>query len=533
LKGGRECIFPEKPPSSKSSGRSKAAAAESGSSSNEDEQSKGLETILDNENESKSEKPARGPSVSSVKGKSSPIPQKSSFQSLNTRKPGRLLSETPSSGKEKSHSPSTETTDASSVISISQPLSSHGQLSSPSANEATASAAGTSWSHLSKDVRFYLTFHQERITHHHYFLKHDPKRFLHGELVDLALSYDPLLYAVVGFAAFHHALRQADGKVATFLNYYTRSVSKLRRSLQTGQQHHESVLLTILQLATFEVRHSLLIYFSTDRMQEYLGDWPNLVGHQRAAHHLLMELYTPTSIMKSYMRRQIFTWYSRFDVVASLLGGNETILGREWYVASENFHRQQADNSPDDLETQLASLVAICRTIGVDMATLFAKLPRGLITMEQFMAQNQELEESIQNVRVRLEELSKLEYAIFSFPDKEELGLNDIVNPYQPGGLYSRPYFMLNFSWIDWNAVSLMHRYQTALTLKQLIPPELEQLALEQCRILEAIEKWSDSPSGSLLAVHASLGLASIFLPKDYRHTMWLRRKLARMEQMG
>jgi hypothetical protein len=267
--------------------------------------------------------------------------------------------------------------------------------------------------------------------------------------------------------------------------------------------------------------------------QEYLGDWVNLIGHQRAAHHLLLELFTPQTILHSDTRRQIFTWYSRFDIVAGLLGGYGTILGREWYVASEEFHKRQAKSNPDDLETQLLSIVAKCRTIGVDMATLFAELPRGTISMDQFMVQNHELGETIRAVRVTLEELSRPEYAVFSFPEAEEPGLNDIVDPYQPGGLYRVPYFMLNFSWIDWNAVDLMHKYQTALTLQQPIPAELETLALQQCRILEAMEKWPESPTGSLLAAHASLGIASLFLPKDYRHTMWLRKKLAMMEQMG
>ena len=153
--------------------------------------------------------------------------------------------------------------------------------------------------------------------------------------------------------------------------------------------------------------------------------------------------------------------------------------------------------------------------------------------MEEFMVQNNELGDSIRSVREALEALSKPEYAVYSFSEEEEFGLDSIVNPYQPGGLYRTPYFTLNFSWIDWNAVDLMHKYQTALTLQQQSPVELESLALEQCRILEAIEKWPGSPPGSLLAAHASLGLASIFLPKNHRHTMWLRRKLATMEQMG
>jgi hypothetical protein len=252
LKGGRECIFPEKPPSSKQSSRSKAAtasAAESGSSSNDDDESKSLETIVDDEDDGKAENSAPNTPIIPGKGRTGSIPRKQSIPTLSRRKPTRLLSETSSSSKEKSNSPSTE----ASSIGPSQPPIYHGQLPSPISNEVQGSPTGTSWAHLSQDVRFYLNFHQEYITHHHYFLKSDPNRFIHGELLDLAVKYEPLLYAIVGFSAFHHTLRQVNGKVQTFLGYYTRSVSNLRRSLQHGQQHHESILLTRLQLATFEV----------------------------------------------------------------------------------------------------------------------------------------------------------------------------------------------------------------------------------------------------------------------------------------
>jgi len=259
----------------------------------------------------------------------------------------------------------------------------------------------------------------------------------------------------------------------------------------------------------------------------------NLVGHQRAAHHLLTELFTPKTIVKSDMTRQIFTWYSRFDIVAGLLGGNETWLGREWYSALEEWHDKQAELDPDNIESQLLSLVNKYRIIGVDMAVLFAQLPRGGITLEQFAGQNEALRLRIVAVRQRLEELSRPEYAVFEFPNKPHIPIDSVVDPFQPGGLYKNPYFMLNFSWSDWNAIDLMHKYQTALTLQTEIPAECETVALEQCRILEAIEKYHNSPPGSFLSVHASLGIASLFLRKDERHTMWLRRKLATMEHLG
>lgn len=113
------------------------------------------------------------------------------------------------------------------------------------------------WSHLPEDLQYYLQYHRNHLTYHHYFLKHQSDHFLHIILFDQALSYEPLLFAVVGFAAFQRALKKPNGKIEDFLGYYNQSVTLLRKSLAGGQEHSQSTLLTILQLATFEVDLSI------------------------------------------------------------------------------------------------------------------------------------------------------------------------------------------------------------------------------------------------------------------------------------
>ena len=161
------------------------------------------------------------------------------------------------------------------------------------------------------------------MTYYHYHFKLDNNDFLHTEFIDLALENEALLYAVVGFAAYHHTLQQPDGKLSHFLGYYSKAVSLLRSSLEEGRQRTAATFLTILQLATFE---------------EYLGDWVHLSQHHRAAHHLLLELYTPQAILQTETGRQIFAWYSRFDVIAGLMAGSQTVLGREWYVEYQAYY---------------------------------------------------------------------------------------------------------------------------------------------------------------------------------------------------
>lgn len=128
-----------------------------------------------------------------------------------------------------------------------------------------------SWSPLPDDLQFYLDYYRREIVGHHYLFKLDSEPFLRDELVAQALSYKPLLFALVGFAAYHVTLNRSDGRIQDFLGYYDRSVSSLRRSLASGRQHTIAMLLTILQLATFEVglkypRSGANCRFSTDKL---------------------------------------------------------------------------------------------------------------------------------------------------------------------------------------------------------------------------------------------------------------------------
>lgn len=109
------------------------------------------------------------------------------------------------------------------------------------------------WSHLKPRMQHYLQYHQTHLTFHHYFFKHNAAHFVNHVLVEIALEYEPLLYALVGFAAFHESTRISNGKIGIFLDYYNRSVQGLLLSLKRGQKHTDATLLTILQLAAFEV----------------------------------------------------------------------------------------------------------------------------------------------------------------------------------------------------------------------------------------------------------------------------------------
>lgn len=82
-------------------------------------------------------------------------------------------------------------------------------------------------------------------------------------------------------------------------------------------------------------------------------------------------------------------------------------------------------------------------------------------------------------------------------------------------------------------SINLMHKYQTALILQTPPSAELGMEAYNTCQLYEALEYWPHSPQGIVLACQASLGIACLFLPRDERHSMWARRKLATIESNG
>lgn len=376
----------------------------------------------------------------------------------------------------------------------------------------------TKWAHLKKDVQKYLDYHQQHITHYHYVFYCDPNNWFHTDLIDLALSYEPLLYAIVGFSAYYHTLTQQHGKLSDFLGYYSRSLSLLRKSLSSGSQRTEATILTILQLATFE---------------EHLGDWPNLVGHHRAAHEMLLATFTADNIMETELSRQMFSWYARYDLMVGLLAGKEAIAPREWYVRCERYYQEHVDPEDVDIENSMYHFQATNRVTALDMASTLMKLPRGLITPQEFAVEAEKLSQRLAQLRDTLQTLNDEYYTVTEWPGRQALGPSDIVDPYVPGGLFRDALFPINFSWMGWYGISIMLTYQTALMLQQEVPGDLLGRALELCRIYEAVERWPQSPEGSRLGGIAGLGIAAIFLPKDQRHIMWCRQKFAAIEQSG
>ena len=255
-KASRECTYPEPRSTPRPSTRSKrdqtvTDAGDSRSASDENEFSDGSERR-------RREGEVREPGAPSLKMSQ---PEQASIKSESSSLAEQLQPSEERFKVESSLSPSTETSSASASAGWSEKIEKSSSVSTDLSHEDKA------WSHLSQDLQFYLEYHTTRLTYHHYFFKHDANHFLHNILIEHALQYEPLLYAVVGFAAFHSTVARADGRIQDFLGYYNISVSLLRRSLVEKQKHTDATMLTILQLATFEVRQNTCLSNRADNVQ--------------------------------------------------------------------------------------------------------------------------------------------------------------------------------------------------------------------------------------------------------------------------
>lgn len=234
------------------------------------------------------------------------------------------------------------------------------------------------------------------------------------------------------------------------------------------------------------------------------------------------------------MTRIILGWYMRFDAFASLLSGFEMVLDRKWLSYAKEFFQQQTLREPANLTWKIELAFAQLRVLAMDMSTIFAKNGKGEFTPDQFAKENEALWARIVAWRIELDPaLQDSRYLVTDFSDAPPLDPDDIVNPYTPGVIYSGPLWVMNLGAVDWHSIKVMYQYQTALSMNRQPGKELLLVAYSTCQLVESIELWPGSPPATLLALQASLSIACLFLPRDQRHAMWARRKLAKIETSG
>lgn len=217
--------------------------------------------------------------------------------------------------------------------------------------------------------------------------------------------------------------------------------------------------------------------------------------------------------------------------MAGIMGGFDASIPREWFSCSQEYFKNQIAMHPNSLVWRIEHQISAVRLIGRDMSTLFAKKGKGEITHEQFIVENAEMTQRMEDLIDPTLLDSRFLVMDFSPTKKQARGLFD---PYIPGVLYSGALSLINLTLMDWRAMSLMHGLHTAQAMQAL--PDIEhmsQLSTDFCQLYEAILHHPEIPKGAAVGLQGGLGIAAFFLPKDEAHTMWMRRKLATIESQG
>jgi hypothetical protein len=263
-----------------------------------------------------------------------------------------------------------------------------------------------------------------------------------------------------------------------------------------------------------------------------LGDWVNLLGHQKAAFELLTRLYTPETITQSDFLLKVLLWYIRFDLFVGFQSGGEAVLGREWYEAVHKCYVEKIRNNPDDIGMQYEERFANSRLVAKDSNDLFARTSKGLIAPQDFMAQLPAMKERVDSLRTDLTpSLTDPCHKVHSMPGTPDP--EDIVNPYEPDLIWGGPLWTSNFLHLDMWGIQFMFNISYSMATKQPFDPELASEAYKAVQVFEAMCAYPEAPPGALLEAQVSFAIAIIFLPKDQKTVQWVRRTFAKIEASG
>jgi hypothetical protein len=266
--------------------------------------------------------------------------------------------------------------------------------------------------------------------------------------------------------------------------------------------------------------------------QEVLGDWVNLMGHQKAAYDMLTRLYTPETITQSDFLLKVLLWYVRFDMFVGFQSGGESVLSQDWYVVVHNHYYERAQENPQDLGLRYEERFAFSRLAAKDSGDLFARKSKGLLSDEAFGKQLAELS-------ARVDALDKHIHPILLDP-KDKIqnfpGTPDpdsIVNAHEPGVLWGGDRWTSNYLVMDMYGIMFMHQISKGMALRKPFDPSCIENAFRAAQAFEAIRTYPNAPPGAVIEAQATMAIASIFMPKDAKTINWLRHEFVKIETAG
>ena len=273
--------------------------------------------------------------------------------------------------------------------------------------------------------------------------------------------------------------------------------------------------------------------------KEYLGDWLNLIGHQKAALTILKDLHTPESMQETETLRVILIWYYRFDITVGFLSGNGIILERDWIAASHESSLKRKEQNPSSMTIKFEEYTNHHRLLAADIAILFAK--RTKAKKGQVLQSEQEFWTECNTLAQRIKHFEEPWDQVWKKAKKDGMDdsgwcprpQDDIVDPTNRRPFFTGDLYTMNFVFMDIWALKVMFKYKLAQLEGKPPPLECREEAFKAAQMFEAVELDPDSRPGALLAMLQAFAMTCLFLPKDERTTTWVRRKFVAVEAKG
>lgn len=263
-----------------------------------------------------------------------------------------------------------------------------------------------------------------------------------------------------------------------------------------------------------------------------LGDWVNLMGHQKAAFDMMTRLYTPKTICESDFLLKVLLWYTRFDLFVGLQSGGEAVLSRDWYDAVHECYVMKVRDNPEDMGYKYEERFAYSRIVAKDSSDLFSRVGKGLLSPQEFMEQLPVVQNKVEGLIESVgSDLQNPAYKVDNIPGRP--GPDDIVNAFEPNVIWADKLWTTNFLMLDFWSINFMYNISTSMAFKRPFAPELTALAYKATQMFEAMCAYPKAPPGAIIEAQVSFAIATLFLPKDPKTMQWCRRMFAKVESRG
>lgn len=253
--------------------------------------------------------------------------------------------------------------------------------------------------------------------------------------------------------------------------------------------------------------------------------------HRNAASKIITAIWTPEGLAETVENRMIFNWFLHFDVIASMMAGHSTALGAEWTTAARNAVCKNYESNQEDFNASLEYTLCTFREMAINTSLLTAKRSQSKVTLDDFLESCRKTLKQCHQWWNECNPTIKNGTKSFntSVPDSDE-----VPCPFEPAPIWTGSRWGVNFMTLDYHALVIVLEHQISLT--QNAPLEnspVYENATRICELIAGLEAYKLTPQGYLLSTQAALALAALWLPDLPNYRAWLRKQLAKIEQMG